>query len=144
MLTFRNKNGFALQPDVFLKRFNDLWNGALCDSDASCIGGSFDVDIKETDNSYVLTAEIPGINKDNISVELENGNLSISFSKQEDKNEEGDNYHVRERKYGKYSRSFKLPSSDGSVDATIKDGILTVEVKKLASSKKKQIEVKSV
>lgn len=108
---------------------------------------SFRVDVKEKGAGYELTAELPGVKKEDIGLSYENGYLTISAnqnSEEEQKDEEG-RYIRRERRIGSMSRSFYIDNIDESkVDAEFKDGVLKVELPKLAEnvSKSKKIEIK--
>ena len=101
------------------------------------------VDFSEKDNEYHLTAEIPGLNKDDISITIEDGYLTLSGKKEDSKEEEGKDYYIKETRTGSFSRSFKLPKKvvEAKVDATYKDGILTVIIPKKEDSKTKKIEI---
>jgi HSP20 family protein len=80
------------------------------------------------DNNYYLTAEVPGLSKDEISVSLDDGDLTIRGRTKSEKEEEGADYYVKERRHSTFVRSFCLPEDvDGEkVDATYKDGVLTL------------------
>lgn len=89
------------------------------------------IDIKETDKQYELSAELPGVKKDDLKVTLENGMLTIEAeSRYEDKQEKEGKLVRQERRYGKYMRSFNLGGDvrEKDVDASFKDGILTLTV----------------
>ena len=102
------------------------------------------VDIAELDNEFVVKVELPGINKDDVKITLESNILTIRGEKKEETNVKEENYHRVERTYGSFQRSFKLPTTvkGDNIDATYKDGILTVTLPKAEEAKPKQIEVK--
>jgi len=102
------------------------------------------VDIEETENDYRISAEIPGIEKGDIKITLENNVLSISGEKKVEKEVKDENYHRFERHYGKFHRSFELPGpiNREKIDADYKNGVLNITVPKTEESKPKQIEVK--
>jgi len=102
------------------------------------------VDILETDDEIVVKAEMPGIDEKDIKVEMSGNMLTIKGEKKEEKNEDGANYHRHERSFGRFSRSFTLPSGikEDQVKAKFKDGTLSLTVPKAESSKKKSIEIK--
>jgi HSP20 family protein len=103
------------------------------------------VDIIEDEKGYLITAELPRVNKEDVKVTLENGMLTIAGERRLEK-EEGDKkkYHRVERSYGCFARSFALPddSDTSSVDAQFKDGILDIRIAKSEAARPKQIEVK--
>ena len=107
------------------------------------------VDIKETDAAYELSAELAGLNEKDIEVNLDNGILKISCEKRSDKEEkdEGRNYYLRERSYGRFERSFRLPEGmkTDKVEARYKNGVLDVTVPKseTAKSSMRKVEVKA-
>lgn len=104
------------------------------------------VDIYETKDQIVVKAEIPGVDKDKISVEVREGNLILKGEKKEEKEVKEEDYYRMERSWGAFSRTFSLPVE---VDATkIKakyhDGILEVTVPKTEKAKPKQIPVEAM
>lgn len=104
------------------------------------------VDVKEKDDSYEITAELPGVKKDDIKVTLENGILSIEAeSRQEDKEEKDGKVIRQERRYGKLMRSFNVGSnvSEEDIKATFNDGLLTLSTPKreLPQPKNSQISI---
>ena len=102
------------------------------------------VDISEDDKEYVVRAELPGLNKKDVNVTFENGILSISGERQQEKEQKGRRYHRVECSCGKFNRSFTLPTDikPDQIKAEFKDGVLFVHVAKSESAKPKQIEVK--
>ena len=112
------------------------------------------VDVKETEKSYVLEAELPGLDEKDIQVRLDGRNLTIESkkiesNKIEEKNEDGNakgfdgNYLIRERRVSSFSRSFKLPENADpeGVSASFKNGILLLEINKRAEAQSKMIEI---
>jgi HSP20 family protein len=102
------------------------------------------VDIEEDDREYLLKAELPGMKKEDVSLKVEGGTLSISGERKEEKEEKDKRHHRVERSYGAFVRSFALPEAvlSEKVSAEFKDGILTVHVPKDEKAKSKAIEVK--
>ena len=97
------------------------------------------VDLKETENEYIVSADIPGINdKNKIDVSLNNNVLTISAEKSEEKSDTKTNYHITERTYGSYSRSISIPKNVNSEKLTAKytDGVLLVTILKDNSNPK--------
>lgn len=103
------------------------------------------VDIVEEEDAYLIDAEIPQVNKEDVKVTVENGMLTISGERKLDK-EEGDKtrFHRVERAYGCFARSFALPdnSDTSKVEARFKEGMLHIRVAKSETARPKQIEVK--
>lgn len=102
------------------------------------------VDIAEQENDYVVKIELPGISKDDVKITLESNILTIRGEKKREQDLKEENYHRVERSYGAFQRSFTLPTTVRSdkIDASYKDGILTVLLPKAEEAKPKQIEVK--
>tara|TARA_B100000378_G_scaffold4623_1_gene4256 strand:- start:344 stop:784 length:441 start_codon:yes stop_codon:yes gene_type:complete len=120
--------------------FNTDWNFPVRDTR----NWSPAVDVKETDNSFVLTADIPGLTKKDIKVNVDNGKLSISGERTYETDQENDNYHYRERRFGTFDRSFKLPDTvdEEKISASFKNGILIVALPKHANILPKEREIK--
>jgi HSP20 family protein len=101
-------------------------------------------DISEDKDNFVLKLDLPGIKKENVKINYENGQLSISGERKHESEKKNAKFHRVERSYGKYFRSFNLPSKiqEDKIDAEFKDGQLTITVPKSEEAKPKQIEVK--
>jgi HSP20 family protein len=104
------------------------------------------VDITEDDHNYVIEAELPRVNKENVKVRVADGLLTISGDR-EFKREQQDGakkYHRVERSYGRFVRTFRLPEDvDGDkVNADFKDGVLSVSLPKSEARKPKEIDIK--
>ncbi len=102
------------------------------------------IDIKEKKDSYEVTAEFPGMNKEDIEISLEDNILVFKGEKKFEEKKEEDNYLHIERSYGNFYRSFKLPEAIDTekVDASFKNGVLHLVLKKKPESKGKKIEIK--
>lgn len=101
------------------------------------------VDIAENDKGYEVTAELPGMKKDEIKISFENDMLTLSGERKNEKEENDKNFHRIERSYGKFERCFHLPKNvkAGDIKADYKDGILTVNVPKSEEAKAIEIAV---
>ncbi|MCP4188714.1 MAG: Hsp20/alpha crystallin family protein [Gammaproteobacteria bacterium] len=103
------------------------------------------VDIDETDENYLIRADVPGVAKDDIKIQLDNGVLSISGEKRVAKETGiGSRKHRTERFHGSFSRRFTLPSAVDidKVNADYKDGVLSLTIPKLEKEKAKSIDIK--
>jgi len=101
------------------------------------------VDILENKDSYLIRAELPGMKKEEIHLELEHETLTLSGERTLEEPANGDEYHRVERLAGRFSRSFHIPQAvkqDG-IKATYRDGILEVYVPKAEEAKPRQISV---
>jgi HSP20 family protein len=103
------------------------------------------VDIFETKDRLVLKAELPGLSEDQIHLRFDNGVLTLEGERKFEKESGDENYHRVERSYGRFQRSFTLPTmvSPDAIAATFDNGILTVELPKRDESKPKQIKIQS-
>ncbi|NLX62389.1 MAG: Hsp20/alpha crystallin family protein [Tissierellia bacterium] len=89
------------------------------------------VDIRETDDKYLLEAELPGVNKDDIIIEVRNDIMTISVERNEEIREERENYIRRERRFGSFRRSFPVEDVEqDKIDARFENGILYLELPK--------------
>jgi HSP20 family molecular chaperone IbpA len=102
------------------------------------------VDVKEEAEQYVLEAELPGFTDKDIDVRIEENMLTIASKKAEEKQEEKEQYLIRERTKCSFTRSFVLPKNADKekVEAHFKDGILRLVIKKSPGARPRQIEVK--
>jgi HSP20 family protein len=116
------------------------------------LGGALDitaphVDVSETDKSYEISAELPGMNEKDVNVELKDDVLTLSGEKKEESEKEEKDYHVSERRFGSFRRSFRLPSGvdQSKVSADFKNGVLKIAMPKSTTAQKKsrKIDVKT-
>ncbi|MFP8871706.1 MAG: Hsp20/alpha crystallin family protein [Myxococcota bacterium] len=89
------------------------------------------VSLREDDDRYVVTVEIAGVKKEDVSIECHDSVLSIKGEKR-DEHEDGEGkLHYFERVYGEFARKFRMPAdTSGDIDASLRDGVLTVSLKK--------------
>lgn len=102
------------------------------------------VDLFETDDEYVLELDLPGFSREDIEITVEQGMLTVSGQRPEHERNGNVTYHVRERTTARFSRSFSLPRGvdTDDVKAEFSDGVLTVNLPKVADAKPRRIEVK--
>jgi len=129
------------------KFFDDFY--APIKKEGSSLGSFFTprVDIRENGDHYEITAELPGVKKDDLHIHLEDGLLTIEAETRQDDKEEKEGKVIRqERRYGKYSRSFSLGDSvhQEDISAQFEDGILKITAPKVTQTApaKRRIEVK--
>jgi HSP20 family protein len=101
------------------------------------------VDVTESEKSYSVTVELAGAKREDVTVESHEGMLSIKGEKKSERNEEDEHHHYVERRYGSFSRSFRLPSdaAEGEVKASFRDGVLTVEIPKVEQRQPKAVSI---
>lgn len=135
------------QPfDGFHARINDLFDQSLGrprGTAPSTRSWSPPVDVLESKDSYLVRAEIPGMNKEDFNLEIKDGVLTLSGERKLEAPASGLEYRSVERIAGKFSRSFHLPQTikqDG-IQATYREGILEIRVPKAEHAKARQITV---
>jgi HSP20 family protein len=104
--------------------------------------GNYPVDIREDEDHIYVEAEMPGFRKDEVSVTLENGILTLSGQRRAEERKGAD--HLTERRFTRIQRSFTLPTSvdESKVDAKLSDGVLCITLNKREEVKPRRIEVK--
>jgi len=133
---------FGIQREMN-RMFDGFFHGTR-DEDSALMAWTPAVDIAEHDDEYIVKVELPGINKEDVKITLESNILTIRGEKKQEKETKKENYHRVERSYGTFQRSFTLPTTVKSdkIDASYKDGVLSVFLPKAEEAKPKQIEVK--
>jgi len=98
---------------------------------------SFKLDVKEEGENYIIEADLPGVNKEDVKISYENDHLFIGVEKSKENVEEAKNYLHRERSYSSMQRSIYLPNLDASkVKAKLDNGVLKLTLEKKAIEKK--------
>lgn len=102
------------------------------------------VDITENNEEFQIKAELPEVKKEDVRIRIEDGVLSISGERKQEKEEQNKKFHRVERSYGSFMRSFTLPTNidETKIRADYKDGVLTLRIPKSAEAKPKAVEVK--
>ena len=102
------------------------------------------IDVKENEKHFLINAELPGLSKDDFKLTIEDNSLTLEGEKKVENEENSDNAHRSERRYGAFKRVFRLTDSVDSkkIAADYTNGILSVTVPKTEKAKPKQIEVK--
>ena len=129
--------------------FADLMNRGSCfndegdDANAARADWVPVADISEDDSTYRIVAEVPGVAREDISVTVDNGILSLCGERKDESGEQQGRVHRTERFYGSFKRNFRVPEdADGdAVKAGFKNGLLSVALPKVEQPKPKQIEV---
>ena len=115
----------------FLNPFSDDFFRAFFGDNR--MSGSFKVDVKDEGDRYLLQADMPGVSKDDVHIDVENGVMTITAEMNETKEENNDNYVCRERRYGTMRRSFSLEGvREDEISAEYKDGVLALTLPKVA------------
>ncbi|MCB0417511.1 MAG: Hsp20/alpha crystallin family protein [Bdellovibrionales bacterium] len=103
-----------------------------------------EADVEENDRSYLLSFDLPGLTKEDVHVEIEGDALTVTGERKWQEKKEGTNFRHSERRYGKFTRSFRLPQDvdTSKIEAVHKDGVLQIVVPKVEAAKPKKIEVR--
>jgi HSP20 family protein len=103
------------------------------------------VDLREDENNYYVSAELPGLKLDDINIELENNTLTLKGERRFERKQDGENYHVVERSYGSFFRSFMLPKNVNveAIDANYADGVLSITLPKREEVKPRKVEIRT-
>lgn len=135
------RNLFSVNNDLN-NFFEDFFDNRLGEREEMQISPR--VNIEENENEWTISAELPGVTKDDIKVNFQDGILTLSGEKKLEKEEKDKNYHRIERSYGKFSRSLRITNSIvvDKIDAQFKDGILSITLPKAEEAKPKLIDVK--
>ncbi|AKN33111.1 heat-shock protein [Clostridium carboxidivorans P7] len=141
MIPFRRNNSINKRGDDIFDSFlnNFFGDDMFYPSNISTFGNGFKVDLKEDENNYMIEADLPGIKKENIDINLNNNYLTISAKRQDDVEDKNGNYVRRERRYGEFKRSFYIDNVDeNTIDASFSDGVLKVILPKKEKTKESQ------
>ena len=137
---FRNVS--TLQ-DRINRMFNEAFTRKEFDDDASMGAWSPAVDIYDTDDALIVKAELAGVPKENVTVDVKDNILTLKGERSVDKEVKEENYYRRERSFGSFQRSFTLPAAinPDDIKAVYKDGILEIEIPKPEEKKPKQVTI---
>jgi HSP20 family protein len=129
-------------------RFNNLFDDSFfrpgrSDDDLSLGTWHPVVDMYDEDDRVVIKAELPGVDKKDIAVDVKDRVLTLSGERNYDNEVKEENYYRRERAYGKFQRAFSLPADVDSdkIEADFKDGLLKIEVPKPEKQKPQKITI---
>jgi HSP20 family protein len=101
------------------------------------------MDVSESKEGYTVTVEVPGAKREDITVESQDNVVTIRGEKRDEREEKDEHRHYLERRYGTFSRSFRLPAdASDNIRAVFRDGVLTVEVPKQEEKKPQSIAIK--
>ncbi len=147
IVPFARKNNLGLQKYNDLFDIDNFFEGFFNDKLFPTLyknSVQMKVDVKENENEYILEAELPGVKKDEVNLQIDEDRLTISVQKEEKAEEEKDDYIRRERSYSSMTRSFAIDNVDTeNVNAKYADGVLTITLpkKQQEAVKGRQIEI---
>jgi len=144
------RDGGALQPvsrmrndwdRLFDRMLDDFWAGPM----TAFAGGNGNLlmDLTETDDEIVVTAELPGVSPDDVEVHLNGDVLTVSGEKRSEEKHEQGSRHYTERSYGSFERTITLPTpvDPEKVKAESKNGVVTIKLRKAEDSRSRRIQV---
>jgi HSP20 family protein len=133
------------EPFKSFRPFYRGLEGVFDDTAATATNGTWhpSVDVYENENAYVLKAELPGVNKEDIKLDINNNTLTLKGEKKFEEKTEKENYVRIERSYGSFTRTFMLPDKvdTENIKANYKDGVLEIVLPKKEEAKPKEIKV---
>ena len=134
---------FSLLQDRMNRLFDDAGRGWRPEEPSATTTWSPAVDIYETEREIMVQAELPGVDRKDITLNLENNVLTLKGERRFEKETKQENYHRIERSYGGFSRAFSIPAivDDEKIRADYKDGILKIALPKKEQAKHKQIKI---
>lgn len=121
-------------PVSIYDMFNDMFNDMFASpSNRNIARNTFKVDVSESEDGYLVEADLPGVAKDQIDISLEDDRLAISVDYEDKKEESEKNYIHRERRHTSMVRGCYLKNADaGNVSAKLENGVLTIDIPKVA------------
>lgn len=132
LIPFNRRSGSFLNTGVedFYNMLDDFFTEGW-PSGRNLLRDTFKLDVRETELEYLIDAELPGVKKDEVSLDVENEILRISVNREENADKKGDSYLHRERRVTSMSRSVRLSDANPEdIKAKLENGVLTVSVPK--------------
>ena len=144
LVRFAPLQSMARAETHFNSVLDSLLGDAGSDCDTQCNSWSPNVDVEETDEAIILRADLPGLNKDDVSISTKDDELTIRGERKTESESKDRSFYRAERGYGSFSRTFKMPATiqPKHVEATYTDGVLKVAVAKSETAKPFNIEIK--
>lgn len=137
---------FGEFDDAFSRLMPALFgrNGRITAENGERFAWAPSADISETDQEYLIRAELPAVKKEDVKVTLDQGTITIHGERKEDKEIRGEKFHRVESFRGAFSRSFSVPDNidEQAIRADSKDGVLTVHLPKAKATAGKAVDVK--
>lgn len=142
-----NGNGSGSQVSRYRDPFSMArellsWDPLFGARPATAFSPAFEV--KETNDAFILKADVPGVNEADLDINVHNSVLTVSGTRHAEERSEGESYALYERQFGSFSRSFSLPDmADGErIEAKLDSGVLTLSIAKKAEAKPRKIALK--
>ena len=136
------------ESDEFVRRawpgqVGRMLRGVESAAESAAVHWTPSADISESDQEFLVRAELPGVRKEDVKITVEQGTITIAGERRLDREEQGTKYHRIESFHGTFSRSFGLPDTVdvGAIRAEAKDGVLRVHLPKKAVEKPRPVEI---
>jgi len=128
---------------TFHRNFDDLFDEFFGTPDVRDRSWVPRVDVTEHEDRFEVEAEIPGMEKNEIAIEVQDRMLAIRGEKKGDEEKKTEGCHIRERHWGRFERTFTLPDNVevDKIDAAYKNGVLTIAIPKIEKAKPKEIKI---
>ncbi len=137
----RPRNRFGLMNGELDRMINEIFNGgSIVESEANWAPRA---DVHETDDSFFVQVDVPGIDKNDVKVQFEDNTLTVSGERKYEKSDDDKNYHHVERVYGSFTRTIRLSKDVDAqkISANYKNGVLEITLPKAEEVKPKAIEI---
>lgn len=143
LVRYKPAAGLPVYPDHFERMFDDFFGVNRRKMDLQNFDWTPRVNVEELEDRFEITAELPGMKKEDIDIEVQDGVLTLKGERKYEKEEKETNYHICERSYGTFQRAFTLPENvrADDIEAEYKDGILRLGLPKAEPQKPKEIKV---
>lgn len=130
--------------EAFERMWRDPWGAGLTDLFPLRAGFGLKTDLAESVSEVTVTAELPGVDPEDVDISVSGNTLTIRGEKKQEKKDKKQDYHYVERHYGSFHRSIQLPNTvdPDKIEANYKNGVLTVTIPKHAEAKPRRITVK--
>ncbi|WP_040214831.1 heat shock protein Hsp18 [Clostridium polynesiense] len=137
MVPWRKNNSMQRRGDIFEQMVNSFFNDDFF-APMTLSKSNFSVDLKETEKEYIVEADLPGVEKENIQLDYNNGYLNISAKRDNFTEDKGDNYVRQERSYGELKRCFYIDNiEEEKIEASFNNGVLNIKLPKLEDEQNK-------
>ena len=143
--TARRTNGWGSVPDVFNLRheMQDLLDSMVSARSGSNVVWAPPINVRENDEQVIVEAELPGVRADDVDISVENGMLTIAGEKRADQERNEESWHIVERRYGRFERSFTIARTVDveNIRASFEDGVLRIVLPKREEARPRRIRV---
>lgn len=143
LVRWRPRTGLPVYHDYFDRQFDDFFGLKQRGMDLENFDWTPSVNVEELEDTFEITAEIPGMKKEDIDIEVRDNVLTIRGERKFEKEKGDTNYHICERSYGTFQRAFTLPENvtTDDIEAEYADGILRLAIPRAKPEKPREIKI---